>query len=58
MNPHLNSAAVEYLNEYAQFLEDYDPYYQHEDHMPTPAAYIRARMLNDMAEVIDSLIQP
>ena len=57
MNPHLLKAAEEFINEYAEFLEAFDPYYQHEDTMASPKAYVRGRIMNEMEEILAAITQ-
>ncbi len=52
MSEHIIAAAMQYLGEYGQFLEDYDPYVEHGDKMISPEAFIRAKIMNSIDSAV------
>lgn len=50
MNPHIEQAVTEYINDYSDFLEQFDPYYElsRERRILSLEAYVRSRILNDV----------
>lgn len=58
MNPHIEQAVMEYINDYAQFLEEFDPYYElsNERRILSLEAYVRGRILNDVEASMRSVL--